>query len=365
MISRPQVTNKKVLAQALIDLQRDNNDLRIISGANVDPAGFTLLALLRNEMYFLPEFLSHYRKLGVERFVFLNDRSDDGSVEYLCDQSDTVVVESALTFGDTFEISIYPAERVIKYSAKHLWRSLLHKNFANDRWAIRVDLDEFIHLPCGMCMQDLVALLEKQDCRAVFGVMLDVYPKNISALNEQNQAYHLDLSTTWYFDGEQHLCLRKNKEPRVVHPGARARLYHTYGVDRLYQELGIKKHAKIKQLFAKFVHGKTLLKYNTIWKSVLLKWDCNSYFKSSHLTNLIPSASYLLPIQHFRFTGALYKKIKMGLCEKSYYNNSADHFMLFELLKIMEERNGSFLYGNSAPLDSFNDMLRTGNAHGL
>ena len=54
-------------------------------------------------------------------------------------------------------------------------------------------------------------------------------------------------------------------------------------------------------------------RYNTLWKPTLLKWDQNSYFKSSHDTNLSYSPNHLLPIQHFRFSGTFRRKIKLGL----------------------------------------------------
>ena len=59
------------LKNAYLALRRDYNDFRIVSRESYAPSRFSLLAIIRNEMYFLPSFLDHYRKLGVERFVFL------------------------------------------------------------------------------------------------------------------------------------------------------------------------------------------------------------------------------------------------------------------------------------------------------
>ena len=75
--------NSTTLTRAYASLRQEYNDLRLVSRKDVDPSGFTLLAILKNEIYFLPAFLNHYRRLGVQRFVFLDDRSDDGSFEYL------------------------------------------------------------------------------------------------------------------------------------------------------------------------------------------------------------------------------------------------------------------------------------------
>ena len=59
------------LKNAYLALRRDYNDFRIVSRGSYAPSRFSLLAIIRNEMYFLPSFLDHYRKLGVKGSYFL------------------------------------------------------------------------------------------------------------------------------------------------------------------------------------------------------------------------------------------------------------------------------------------------------
>ena len=357
--------NKATLAERYVSLRRANNDLRVVASADVDPSGLTLVAILRNEMYFLPHFLAHYRRLGIQRFVFLNDRSSDGSSEYLCQQSDTVIVESGRRYGDTVEMAPSPNGRVRTLRMVHLWRSLLHDMFVANRWAVQVDLDELVHLPEGMTFQDVAAQLDRRDARAAWGVMLDVYPKDIQELAAQERLSQLDMAGTWYFDGEPHLRLRRNRRPRVLHPGARSRLYSEYGIDRFRHELAFKKRRNAKRVLRQILPGLEPATSNAIWKPILLKWENGCYFKNSHICNLSASPHLLLPIQHFRFTGALYRRIQIGLKEKSYHKSSADHRVLSELLTTMKERGGSFLYRNSRPLNGFDDFAATRNALGV
>lgn len=350
------------LEKLYISLRRKHNDLRVVAGDGVDPSGFTLLAILRNEMYFLPDFLAHYRGLGVERFVFLNDRSDDGSYEYLLGQPDTVVVESDRTYGDIIDVPPSAPARFRNRRILFLWRALLHDLFAPGRWALQVDLDEFVHLPEGMTFPDLAARLDREGARAAWGVMLDVYPQDIAALRKQRESARLDMSAAWYFDGEEHLRITKTGKLRMVYPGARSRLYNAFGVDRLYAELGVKT-SKIKQPLLRNIFGHSgLPKYNAVHKKVLLKWGENCYFSSSHDANLPAPSRYLLPIRHFRFCGSLYRKVETGLKENSYYRGSTDHRLLAELLRTMEARNGAFLYRKSRPFDTFATLAGTGNA---
>ncbi len=366
-IQTPPYTDSDTRARAYVSLRRANNDLRIVAGKDTPSSGFTLLALLKNELYFLPAFLSHYRRLGIQRFVFLNDNSDDGSVEYLLDQSDTVLVESDRSYGDPVSIPSSLPQITRSLRMMVLWRSIMHDMFADESWALQVDIDEFVHLPDGATFQDVVARLERENVTAAWGVMLDMYPSDIHALRQQGHERYLDLSAAWYFDGEQHLQLRRRGRPRTVHPGARARLYHTYGVTKLYPALRVKQLSFPKRVLRSSGIIRTPPKYNSLWKPVLVRWslrDC-SYFSDSHYSNHLYSRELLLPIQHFRFSGAVMGKIQTGIQEGSYYNNSADHRLLAELFNVMEKTHGSFCYKRSRPLISFEDFVKTRNAVGI
>ena len=346
-------------------LRNDWNDLRVVAGVDVDPTGFTLLAILRNEMYFLQEFLTHYRKLGIERFVFLNDRSDDGSREFLLQQSDTVVVESDRAYGDTIEMPENCSGETVEHRTIHLWRGMLHDMFAQDRWALQVDLDEFVHLPNGMTFQDLVTRLERQHARVVWGVMLDVYPKDITLFTDLENTARLNVSEIWHFDGERHLRLCQDNTPRLVYPGARARLYKAYGIDKMYRGHGVRLDSPTYQKLKRIIPGAKVRGYNDIWKSILIKWNERDFFKNSHSTSLPASTEYLLPIQHFRFAGSLMRKVRLGILDQSYHRNSFDHRLLAELIREMKATGGSFLYPNSRQIGSFGKFSETGNAIGF
>ena len=157
----------------------------------------------------------------------------------------------------------------------------------------------------------------------------------------------------------------RDQSPILIYPGARARLYSEYEVTKLYPKLGIRERKIKVPLLKKLSLRRMPLRYNAIWKPTLLKWDKYSYFKSSHDTNLSYSPNHLLPIQHFRFSGNLRRKIKIGLRKKNYYRNSNDYRLLLELLEIMEARNGSFLYRKSRLFETFEDFSSTRNSFGL
>ena len=355
------------LAKAYMSLRRSNNDLRITSNTPPSSAAFTLLAIVRNELYFLPAFLAHYCRLGVERFIFLDDNSRDGTTEYLHHQPDTVIVESNNSYADPVPVPSSLSHLVQPLRMMTLWRSLLHDIFADEQWALQVDLDEFIHLPAGLTFRDVTRQLDGEHKRAAWGNMLDVYPATVHDLRQLAHRDRLDKADPWYFDGVPHLALRPGRRPRLLHPGAQARLYHTHKVTRLYGQFGIAKPRPIRNPMRSLGITRQPPRYNTLCKPVLLRWSTrdNSYFVSSHETNLIASHNLLLPIQHFRFAGETYRKIAASVQERTHYNNSADYRLMAELLHHMELNGGTFMYSMSRPLKTFHDLTSTGNAVGL
>lgn len=343
------------------------DDLTVVSARQPDPEAFTLCAVGRNEMYFLPAFLEHYRELGVEQFAILDDRSNDGTREYLLAQPDVVLFESKYTYSDKVELPATLSDQISSGRILYIWRALFFSRFATQGWAVQLDLDEFIQLPAGRKLQDVAEQLDSEGSSVAYGLMLDVYPSDIGALGAQANDKEVDIEARWYFDGEPHLELREDAVLRWLHPGARARLYKTYGTYRLYEELGLPT-TQYKNWFSRMRRTKFNTKipfYNAMQKPVLARWDNNAIFTNSHVVNKTVSTSMLLPFQHFRFSGALYAKIEIALREKSYSAGSRDHRLLSDLLARMKEKNGSFLYKNSRLFTGYKSFEAAGVAIGL
>lgn len=350
------------------------DDLEIVSGPAQMRDGVPLLGILRNEMYFLPAFLAHYRHLGISQFILLNDGSDDGSTAYLEAQPDVTQLRSRRRYGDTVptpdHFPIKPEIGVVKHGPEtrilYIWRALLHARFAPGRWAVQVDLDEFVHLPDGMTFPDLVARPALAEARQVLGVMLDVYPADLASLAAQKAASDLDLNAEWYFDGVPHLDMAAEPYPTILHPGARARLYLRYGAYTREPEIAPRKLRKLGSRLRTTRFGLRIPVYNNLEKPVLLRWSDGDVYFNSHKTNIAPTRQMLLPVVHYRFTGHLYAKIEMALAENSYSSGSRDHRFLQALIDRMEQTgNGRFRYAKSRRLDGFQALVETGNAIGL
>ncbi len=341
------------------------DDLRIISAPLLDDSQFTLCAVLRNEIYFLGAFLAHYRKLGVERFVLLDDGSTDGTLQLLLEQPDVLVVASDRRYGDQIDLPRPLGDILSNRRILYIWRALLLQKFTKNRWAVQVDLDEFIHLPPGMTFQDLGSKLDDEGAAAVWAVMLDMYPSSIADLVVHEGNTMLDPEADWYFDGQEHLSLQAGNTPRMVYAGARARLFQKFGISRKYHEHGLGPKRSFLNHMKKTRFGRKVLDYNLVHKPVLTKWQDGGVFFNSHETNLPASQRFLLPMQHFRFTASLYGRVEMALAEKSYSSGSRDHVFLSMLLQEMEQRDASFLYRKSRLFRRFEDFTETLNAKGF
>jgi hypothetical protein len=339
------------------------DDLKVISSRPLT-GGFTLCAIIRNEMFFLPAFLDHYRRLGVERFIFLDDRSDDGTLEYILQQPDIMVLSSSRRYGDTLASPWSPGGSA-EVRALYVWRTLLMERFCTEAWSLQVDLDEFVHLPEGQTFQNLIKRPDFGDARLVLGVMLDAYPPALSDLVRQRDDTNLDPKGLWYFDGETHLDIASRRDPVIVHPGARARLYWKHRLYHAVPETRLPLDRMFNQLIVRSRFGLRIPRFNTIHKPTLIRWKSGSRFFNSHRTDIEHSRKYLLPVLHFRFTGSLYRKIEIALAEGSYSGKSRDHRFLNALISRMSQTDPSFLYPASRCYSSFDDFRLTGNEIGL
>lgn len=125
----------------------------------------TVVAVVRNEMIMLPHFLAHYRQLGVQCFLMVDNLSDDGTREYLLEQPD---------------VGLFSAET--EYQRSHYgvaWQQALLSNFCLNKWVLLADADELLVYPnCEtVALAEFIESIEREegvDC--IRTDMIDMYP---------------------------------------------------------------------------------------------------------------------------------------------------------------------------------------------
>lgn len=124
----------------------------------------SVVACIRNEMTILPQFLDHYRRLGVASFLFSDNCSTDGSASYLAEQPDVVLFSCDTAYRESnFGVA---------------WQQALLSSFRCGRWSIVADADEFLVPPGadGRLIADFLAEVDSEGANAVLGLLLDMYP---------------------------------------------------------------------------------------------------------------------------------------------------------------------------------------------
>ena len=350
----------------------DFDDFRVLGRDLSEHPGFTLTSVVKNEMFFLPAFLAHYRALGVRRFVFLDDRSADGTRQYLLDQPDCMVLGSGRRFGDIVSLDHPIAHRLWerkggrrlpsgKVRLVHVWLNLLVRKYAGTHWSIHADADEFLRIPEGLSIQDMAARLDASGCNAAWSVMLDLYPRRFRDLAAMRADSALDRGGEWYFDARPHFHVRDGRPPRRRHAGSRARLMHRFGIHRArclrqWNEPGS---------WVALLRGMaTIPRYNEIRKTLLFKRPADGWFLSIHDPAFPIRTDCLLPFEHYRFTGDLFRRIPDALSTRAYANDSARYVDLTRLLSLMERRDATFLCPYSQRAGAFDAYLACGVAQG-
>jgi len=172
----------------------------------------------RNDRARLPRFLQHYRQLGVNRFFFIDNNSEDDSLSYLLAQPDVEVWQSSLPF--------------MRANYGSSWFELLLRRYGVGHWCLTVDTDEFL-VYAGSPERDLRSLcrhMERQGQQALGGQLLDMYSQEaVSSVHYQEGDDPLDWCP--FFDRQPYHRLYENagqyRNQRMLMGGPRQRVFPT------------------------------------------------------------------------------------------------------------------------------------------
>ncbi len=134
------------------------------STSQIRPRDVLLFATIRDEAQRLPFFLNHYRAMGVDHFLIVDNDSTDGSRELLQDSADVSLWRTSHSY------------RAARFGMD--WLGGLHRHYGADHWCLTVDADELLIYPhCET--KPLRALTERLDhlgAQAMGALMVDLYP---------------------------------------------------------------------------------------------------------------------------------------------------------------------------------------------
>lgn len=270
---------------------------------------------MRNEIYFVPHFLDHYRAMGVVHFIIYDDNSSDGTREFLMSQDDCLVITSDHHFQEKM-----PDGRPFHYHA----RTEIAERFCPGEWYLCVDADEFLFLPAKFpSLAIAVQELESQEEVCAIAAMIDVYPRSLAGRNWMPASGPLE-QREWWFDREAGFTRNPyTGDIKAAARGVRVRL-----LDMLAKE-----RPEIVQ--AIYPEGQIVSK---LWKVPLRKAGLGIVQKNTHSLTITPPMNVQLGLVHFKFYPGLDQKIEEATRLGNYARASQEYRFLAAAVKHLKDK---------------------------
>ena len=181
--------------------------------AAIQPGDILAFAAVRNEMLRLPQFLDHYRRLGVGHFLMVDNASTDGTDGFLRDQPDVSLWRAAGGY------------RASRFGMD--WLGALLFRHGHGHWCVTADADEMLIYPDWdrRALPDLVSHLEAVGRPALGAMMLDLYPRGPLDRAEAGPEAPPTEQLPW-FDAAPYRCaVVPPKRNRILRGGVRERVF--------------------------------------------------------------------------------------------------------------------------------------------
>lgn len=246
-----------------------------------------VVCIVKDEIIRLPWFLTYYRNLGVSEFIFIDNGSKDGTIEYLLEQKD---------------VMLYHADSQGYSSSKsgRLWMNQLIHKYALRKWVLTIDADELICWPNYKIdkLNGLVKHAQRLGLNKIFTPLIDAYSdKPVSQMEEYIPGNPFEEVCPWIDPVETMYGSFSEEKKLYLYGGPRARFKD--------EEL-----TKVPPLMTK-----QCLFY--VQKDVKLL--------NSHFISTITPSPLVAPLLHYKFLPEFSEKIKKALEEGQHWNEGIEY----------------------------------------
>lgn len=307
--------------------------VRVAAGAFV-PGRTTLFSVFRDEIYFAPAFLAHYRAIGVEQFLILDDGSTDGTREFLERQPDCVLLASELSYGQPIVFIDHEGRRT-KQRAGIFFKMAIPQAFLSGDYVTYVDADEFLFLPPGVAsLGEVLARLRSLGAACCVASIVEFFPGRFSDLGRDLRPRSLaDLLARYgHFEAEPVVEIDPLGAPRAVGRSKTTKLFEKHRIRMPKRGLRRKILGWFRPEYRKSPQFKT---------PIHLCGD-EDFLVGTHVMNKPAPRDLLLTIGHFVFTSQFEAKVRRALAWRSHVNGSDKYEHYARLLREAARGDDSF-----------------------
>ncbi len=255
-------------------------------------AKHVVVTVCKNEALYLPALLKHHRSIGIEHFIYIDNGSQDDSLEYMLAQKDVSVLASTQQY------------RNFRFSVD--WLETVFANFCYGKWVLVVDADEFFVY--DSYEKNKISVLseyaERNGFDAFLAPMIDMYYKG--KLSEANIRGKNPLQVCNFFDDINTMDIAKEpshgpfSNAPVYAGGLRARIFGKYNPAPAYSYLNQ------KYCFFKYL-------------------PVHRFIEGLHFMGNIHAAPYRVGLLHFKYHSDFYRKVIEQIEDGQHWNGSEEY----------------------------------------
>jgi glycosyltransferase involved in cell wall biosynthesis len=287
------------------------------------PGEIRACLVVRDEARRLPSTLDHHRRLGVDRFLVIDNGSIDGTVDYLVSQPDVHLFQTTESFAAAND-------------GLH-WGNAVRDAFCDGHWTLSLDADEQFVFPGyeALGLRPLCELLETHGADCVMAMLLDMYNAGDVSEAIHDPARPLIETCDWFDPGPYRLTRGGPFPGAWIHGGPRDRL-----ID-----------------FKPFQDGSPLLT-----KVPLVRWRRGmAYLLSTHQMTPATLFPVLAVLLHFKFLSDVRARVATAV-EGAWHGGAERDFLAYQAHLASNQtfrlhHEGSVRYESSRQLVELGVML--------
>lgn len=260
-------------------------DVRLLKDITINSNDVILICVEKNELVKVKKQICYHKKLGITKFAFLDNNSNDGTFEWLMKQDD---------------VAVFTCDEPYSTEKREVWINRIVSYFGLNRWYIVVDSDEFlVYRDCERKnIYELIDNLQNKRIYRARAIMIDMYAESEYYRSGNTEDFMEKCRFFDYNTYEEKKCSRYE----AVYGGPRMRL---------------------------FGEAPLLTKYP------LSYWgyhdiECNSHFLYPHIKNF--GNGCILALKHYKFLPGEVEKYREIAKNGTYYNDSSQYKRYIEVI---------------------------------